>query len=143
MKSRSLPTWLEPECKSEYCSLQLTQELTSKCLPAIGKRMMLWVPFFKIDFFCTLQTLDMIKNHIRKCNMRLQALSQKHIHTWFPPSWSEPTSCAVNLAIEIDFTLCVNSRLEIKTKSSWEERKLNQHCPNSSTAEYLNKLQFG
>jgi len=47
-------------------------ELTNKCLPAIRKRMTLWVPFFKIDFFCTLQTLDMMKNHIRKCNMRLK-----------------------------------------------------------------------
>lgn len=34
------------------------------------------------------------------------------IYTWFPPSWRALTSCEVNLAIDTDFTLCVNSRLE-------------------------------
>lgn len=29
---------------------------------------------------------------------------------WFPPSWSAPTSCAVNFTMEIDFTLWVKSR---------------------------------
>ena len=31
--------------------------------------------------------------------------------TSFPPSWRAVTSCAVNLAMETDFTRCVNSRL--------------------------------
>lgn len=39
-----------------------------------------------------------------------------HIHnqdqTWFPPFWSASTSWEVNLAIDTDFTLWVNSRLE-------------------------------
>lgn len=36
--------------------------------------------------------------------------------TLFPPARSALTSSAVNLAIDIDFTRCVNSRLDIYTR---------------------------
>lgn len=71
------------------------------------------------------------------------------IFTSFPPFWREVTSWEVNLAIDTDFTLCVNSRLncyEIKNKSEhtivdktniYKETQLSTHHPRNTYLRLL------